>query len=279
MVKLRYKENSCNFRLTFFKALLISTAQLTRECEIRMYFVRLQSMAPLVNTVKPALNLGYQHHPWLTILACLLLPNIIRLICLPHIVRPVPSDQPVSSAITDLVSRHQNLSLCVNTRAPGTYLGTSKFKVMELGTRHAATISILMLFVCGDVQLNPGPVPTHANASTYPCGFCELHVNWSDAAVCCDECSHWFHKTCLSMSSPEFSGIPNVSWKCIKCTTLNCSSFLYQGYNINTSNPTPDAVQYNRQWNMLIRRSHGRQWHQSSVTEAAGEFPVQSDQL
>ena len=57
-----------------------------------------------------------------------------------------------------------DLSLCVNTRAPGTYLGTSKFKVMELGTRHAATISILMLFVCGDVQLDPDPVPTHANA-------------------------------------------------------------------------------------------------------------------
>ena len=102
-----------------------------------------------------------QHRPWLTILACLLLPNIIRLICSPHIARPVPSDQPISSAITDLVSRHQNLSLCINTRAPGTYLGTSKFKVMKLGTRHAATISVLMLFVCGDVQLNPGTVPTH----------------------------------------------------------------------------------------------------------------------
>ena len=130
-----------------------------------------------------------------------------------------------------------DLSLCVKTRAPGTYLGTSKFKVMGLGTRHAATISILMLFVCGDVQLDPDPVPTHVNASIYSCEFCELHVNWSDAAVGCDECSHWFHKMCLSMSSAEFSGITNMSWKCIKCSTLNCSSFLYQGYNIKTSNP------------------------------------------
>ena len=32
---------------------------------------------------------------------------------------------------------------------------------MELGTRHAATISVLMLFVCGDVQLNPGTVSIH----------------------------------------------------------------------------------------------------------------------
>ena len=43
-------------------------------------------------------------------------------------------------------------------------------------------------------------------------------------------------KTCISMSSAEFSGIHDVSWKCIKCTTLKSSSFLYQGYNITISN-------------------------------------------
>ena len=43
-------------------------------------------------------------------------------------------------------------------------------------------------------------------------------------------------KTCISMSSAEFAGIHDVSWKCIKCTTLKSSSFLYQRYNITISN-------------------------------------------
>ena len=63
------------------------------------------------------------------------------------------------------------------------------------------TIITLMLLLCGDVELNPGPV----NKSIYPCGFCELRVNWSHKALCCDSCSLWYHKTCLSMASGDCS--------------------------------------------------------------------------
>ena len=80
------------------------------------------------------------------------------------------------------------------------------------------TIITLMLLLCGDVELNLGPV----NKSIYPCGFCELRVNWSHKALCCDSCSLWYHKTCLSMASGDFAHLENesnTSWHCIRCRT------------------------------------------------------------
>ena len=38
------------------------------------------------------------------------------------------------------------------------------------------------------------------------------------------------------MSSTEYEGMADVSWKCVKCSTANCSSFLYNGYNLNITN-------------------------------------------
>ena len=54
------------------------------------------------------------------------------------------------------------------------------------------------------------------------------------------------------MTSAEHNGIENVSWRCVKCTTTNCSSFLYQGFNVNVTNsycvlagiPGDDSVFY-----------------------------------
>lgn len=76
----------------------------------------------------------------------------------------------------------------------------------------------------------------HAWACVYPCGTCDLNVDWSDVAVCCNNCQVWFHKSCASMSSAEFNQIENNTWHCCRCNSVNCSSFLYQAYNINVSN-------------------------------------------
>ena len=95
------------------------------------------------------------------------------------------------------------------------------------------TIITLMLLLCGDVELNPGPV----NKSIYPCGFCELRVNWSHKALCCDSCSLWYHKTCLSMASGDFAHLENESntpWHCIKCRTP--LSDTYHLYDIPVDN-------------------------------------------
>ena len=93
------------------------------------------------------------------------------------------------------------------------------------------TIITLMLLPCGDVELNLGLV----NKSIYPCGFCELRVNWSHKA--CDSCSLWCHKTCLSMASGDFAHLENesnTSWHCIKCRTP--LSDTYHAYDIPVNN-------------------------------------------
>lgn len=52
------------------------------------------------------------------------------------------------------------------------------FKNPPLKQGHT-TIILLMLLLCGDIELNPGPV----NASIYPCGCCHRNVSWSQRVV------------------------------------------------------------------------------------------------
>ena len=148
--------------------------------------------------------------------------------------QPLDPDTPSVNATEDVVYHHKALSLCSNN---GFNVSRSYHAGIQIPPsiklKHTASINILMLMVCGDIQVNPGPTNL---ADIFPCAFCEIHVNWSQDAVCCDECDHWYHKTCISMSSSQFAGIGDVSWKCFKCSTPNCSSFLYQHYNVSISN-------------------------------------------
>ena len=97
--------------------------------------------------------------------------------------------------------------------------------------QHLLTI---LLIVSGDIQLNPGP----RQASVYPCGFCELKVGWSTLALCCDNCDVWYHKDCLSLSNTRYSllGKSNVSWICLKCTSMNVDSFTYHSHCLDLTN-------------------------------------------
>ena len=59
----------------------------------------------------------------------------------------------------------------------------------------------LTLLLSGDIDVNPGPMQHDVNTaprptSVFPCGHCELAVNWSDDAICCDLCSIWCHQSC-----------------------------------------------------------------------------------
>ena len=107
--------------------------------------------------------------------------------------------------------------------------------------KQSLLIRLVMLIMAGDIEANPGPVRSDWPAksewgSLYPCGCCELRVDWSDLAVQCDACNVWHHKSCIEMPTCEYNDIENNSWSCYKCKSVNCSSFLYQGYNLNISN-------------------------------------------
>ena len=92
-------------------------------------------------------------------------------------------------------------------------------------------IYLALLLVCGDIEANPGP-------TIYPCGFCELAVDWSDVAVACDECSIWYHKSCLEMCTSKFENLncTNVSWICMKCCTINTEPHLFNSFELNLEN-------------------------------------------
>ena len=94
--------------------------------------------------------------------------------------------------------------------------------------------SIIALLLCGDIQLNPGPVKNVAN-----CGYCECACDWSMKAVCCDHCSIWFHKSCVSVSTQEYIRLgenEDEHWPCPRCRSVNVQSFTFMSFNVSTSN-------------------------------------------
>ena len=83
-------------------------------------------------------------------------------------------------------------------------------------------LTLLLLLLSGGIAVNPGPMQHDVNtaprlASVLPCGHCELAVNWSDHAICCDSCSIWYHRSCHDMSVTQYRNLVDESWKCYRC--------------------------------------------------------------
>ena len=55
------------------------------------------------------------------------------------------------------------------------------------------TTASCTLLLGGDIELNPVPQAS----SIFLCGYCECAVNWSNQAICCDNCSIWFQRLML----------------------------------------------------------------------------------
>ena len=63
-------------------------------------------------------------------------------------------------------------------------------------------ITILLMALSNDVQVNPGPGPTNNTGSTnYGCGTCNQPVTWYHRAVVCDTCDEWYHISCQDIQS------------------------------------------------------------------------------
>ena len=114
-----------------------------------------------------------------------------------------------------------------------------RFHKLDMPPAHQSFITLLLLMLGGDIEPHPGPIewPEKAQwAGLYPCGVCDMKVDWSDIAICCDDCDVWYHKSCASMPTQEYDNIENKSWHCYHCNSDCNSSFLYHGYNLNVSN-------------------------------------------
>ena len=96
------------------------------------------------------------------------------------------------------------------------------------------TLFATILLLSGDIQLNPGPRTT----STYPCGYCEDPVTWDCRGIACDNCSIWYHGSCMELCTKDFSLLEksNVQWLCHKCDSINCDTFTFRSFSLNCSN-------------------------------------------
>ena len=115
-------------------------------------------------------------------------------------------------------------------------------------TKNSPLLYLCCLVVAqsGDTHPNPGP-----RAPRFPCGSCNKAVQNCHAAILCDDCDTWYHKSCIGMSSEVYSKLAcqthNFSWICCTCGLPNFSSSLFDldTSRISTSNPysTLDTTQ------------------------------------
>ncbi len=92
-------------------------------------------------------------------------------------------------------------------------------------------LSLMLILVANDVNLNPGPSACSENESTkYPCGTCDKTVGWSERGIVCDTCNQWYHANCQSMTTKSYEdhvGDSAIAWDCIMCGCPNYSTFCY----------------------------------------------------
>ena len=84
-----------------------------------------------------------------------------------------------------------------------------------------------------DIELNPGP-----NTTTFPCNICGNEVDWDQKAVACDNCSDWYHTSCMHINSYHYNVLQttNISWICNNCVIPNFSSSIFESAEVTTSN-------------------------------------------
>ena len=95
-----------------------------------------------------------------------------------------------------------------------------------------STLCIILLLI-GGIESNPGP-----RRPKFPCGICGKACKLG--SIACDDCDQWIHRTCVGMSTTEFSrlGASDASWYCPNCKRPNNSSIVYS---------VPDSSEHNSQ--------------------------------
>ena len=74
----------------------------------------------------------------------------------------------------------------------------------------------LLLLLCGDVSLNPGPVKN-------PCGICSRPIAKNHRAILCEACYCWHHIKCAGISPAEYVtlGGTDEPWCCQQCSNFH----------------------------------------------------------
>ena len=85
--------------------------------------------------------------------------------------------------------------------------------------RSALRFSLLLK---GGTESNPGPC-----RPKFLCVMCSKACKTE--CIACDECNQWVHRTCIGMSTTEFSrlGRSEEAWSCPSCASINNSTRIY----------------------------------------------------
>ena len=139
---------------------------------------------------------------------------------------------PISVAITDFCTRIPSCGLYTNTGRLG---NPTKNFIHIRPASHSSYATLLVLLLSGEIELHPGPITRRSKI--FPCGYCQLLVDWSHPALCCNECDIWFHCSCMEVGSSEYNRLhdSSLSWDCYRCKTRNDSS-LFHSYNVDIQN-------------------------------------------
>ena len=98
-------------------------------------------------------------------------------------------------------------------------------------TFRSRTHVYLLLFVCGDISLIPGPVKN-------PCGKCNRPVAKNHRAVKCEACYFWLHIKCEGISPADYVSLchDDNPWTCKDCPSFHFTdSFFEYDEDINMS--------------------------------------------
>ena len=151
----------------------------------------------------------------------------------PDITVGPPLNNHLNAHNSTIQSRTRLIDICTNS---GYMTNSFRLHKYDIPSRAPRTfMSMLLLLLAGDIARNPGP-PV---APMYPCGVCQLAVNWSHKAIACDACDVWVHKSCASLDSAAYESVENVSdapWKCYCCNSINVLLFTYHAFNLDVSN-------------------------------------------
>ena len=113
------------------------------------------------------------------------------------------------------------------------WLRIHKHLVTNLSFNKDRSAHKLYLLLLSGIEPNPGP-----RRPKFPCGICGRACK--TGVIACDDCDKWIHKSCLGMTTAEFSdvGRSDEKWSCPSCSKPNNSSSII--YHVPDTNTTQD---------------------------------------
>lgn len=111
--------------------------------------------------------------------------------------------------------------------------------------RSKDVITVIILLLSGDIQLNPGPVQ-------FPCSVCQKAVAKNHRALQCDSCDTWTHIKCDGITPKEYKlyqNHTNPSYNCPTCTLQDATDLSSTSSDDlrNTSNTTTSSHSHSPQ--------------------------------